>query len=63
MTEIEVRVAALEMVMTKVGALVDDGMLDRAADTIHSSLAGADPDERAVLRGALKLIGLARDRL
>ena len=63
MTEIEVRVAAIEMVLTKVGALVDETMLDQAAETVHALLAAANPEERTILRRALALIETARDRL
>jgi hypothetical protein len=63
MTEIEIRVAAIELVLTKVGAMADQAILDQAAETIHASLIGASPDERAVLQRALTLIGMAQDRL
>jgi hypothetical protein len=62
MTEIEVRIAAIEMVLTKVGALVDETTLDHAAETVHALLAAASPDERAIVRRALALIEVARDR-
>ena len=59
MTEVATRVAAIELVLAKIGAMVDAGMLDSAAESIHASLPGANPEERAILQRALDLIGAA----
>jgi hypothetical protein len=62
MDEIELRLAALEMLFIELGAWLDPAALDDAARSIHAGIAGCDPEERAVRSQALELIRDARLR-
>lgn len=63
MTELELRLAALELWVVEVGAFLEPQVLDDAARSITAGLATAlDDDERTIRLGALDLIEQARGR-
>ena len=62
MDEIELRVAALELVVVELGAWLDPGALDDAATSIAGGVGRGDADEDTIRRGALQLLDDARRR-
>jgi hypothetical protein len=62
MDELELRIAALELVLIEVFAWIDPLALEDATHSLRASVQGCGAEERAVRLSALELIADARGR-